>query len=535
MLGNSLNSKWRAAQFFFCCTTKTVPSSERYFPKNRTLAPQETDMETLAQKFGSCLKQQKCLFGEASPTFIVGASTSEHQCSPGCYEKSECCMNKTNGYHCSYARFAEERNYAKSEDLTNMDLWKYYREYFHYLKNDLNLNSVRFSVEWSRVQPHQPISDKPEDIEASFNQEALDHYAKMFCYAIELGITPVVCLHHYTDPCWFIDRDGFEKQENLQYFTTFCKRVFTTLMERATNEDNIQALNALSARPPLWATFNSPEGDALKGYRENSLPPANPRKNGLLWAEQVLCNICEAHVSVYHELHEEYDALLKQHKELPKLMVGILKNIHQLDPWSQSINPLTTIACKVGNLIQNEFIFNFFTKGIFDAPTFEWHNEKAIGALDFIGLNYYSNRYMDGSKKVLNSGARKTNNANYGVYPLGIYRALMEISHRVAEPLNIPIYITENGIATDNNDQRASFYRSYLNAINQAMEDGCWVKGYLTWALIDNAEWGGNVGDRRCYGLATVSKEEPNQPIMKDGALPLVTFAEQIQKAIAAA
>ena len=55
--------------------------------------------------------------------------------------------------------------------------------------------------------------------------------------------------------------------------------------------------------------------------------------------------------------------------------------------------------------------------------------------------------------------------------------------------LGKPIYITENGIADARDDRRELFIRRYLYAMSQAMKDGCDVRGYFYWSLLDNFEW----------------------------------------------
>ena len=42
----------------------------------------------------------------------------------------------------------------------------------------------------------------------------------------KLNITPVITLHHFTNPIWFEELGGFEKEENIEYFLSFCKKVF---------------------------------------------------------------------------------------------------------------------------------------------------------------------------------------------------------------------------------------------------------------------------------------------------------------------
>jgi beta-glucosidase len=64
---------------------------------------------------------------------------------------------------------------------------------------DAGLNTYRYSVEWSRVEP----------AEGSFDRDALDHYRRMTQTVVDAGLTPMVTLNHFTVPQWFAARGGW--------------------------------------------------------------------------------------------------------------------------------------------------------------------------------------------------------------------------------------------------------------------------------------------------------------------------------------
>lgn len=443
--------------------------------------------------------------------FLFGASTSEHQCSKQCTPRI-----------CSWERFAIEKKLSRPYDAKYpIDFWNNYRSYINYAKDVLGLNTLRFSVEWAVIQPEGPDS---------FNAQALAHYQELFIYCLQKGITPIICFHHYTDPCWFIDAGGFEDEKNISYFVTFCTTVYRSLME-AVRCDTRARLHLSSMTQPLFATFNSPEGYAFKAYLQMKAPPAREDKKGLKFVAECLKNMMEAHVQVYYALkdaYETYDLIFKQTVKAPH--VGFLKNIIQLDPAQKTrkqrlFSGFTRIVCAIGNLLQNECIFKFFTTGKFRIyiPTkvsVKHINNAAVGALDFIGINYYSNRYLYlGSGIEETDNSYKTDNNNYRIHPQGLYRAIVEVTEKLAGPLAIPIYVTENGIATRDDTKRAGFYRGYLYALARALQDGYDVRGYLTWTLADNYEWP-NLEDEtpRVYGLCSVNPLRPSELQLKDGA-----------------
>ena len=68
--------------------------------------------------------------------------------------------------------------------------------------------------------------------------------------------------------------------------------------------------------------------------------------------------------------------------------------------------------------------------------------------------------------------------------------ALGHSVRRVREVLpTMPIIITENGIATSDDEQRIAYTEGSLRGLAGAIADGVDVRGYLHWSLMDNFEW----------------------------------------------
>ena len=82
----------------------------------------------------------------------------------------------------------------------------------------------------------------------------------------------------------------------------------------------------------------------------------------------------------------------------------------------------------------------------------------------------------------------------YGLYAEGFYEAIKHVDTAIQKP----IYITENGIS-DNRDERRVWIKRYLYALHKAMEEGCDVRGYIYWSLMDNYEW--DMGYHQKFGL----------------------------------
>ena len=72
----------------------------------------------------------------------------------------------------------------------------------------------------------------------------------------------------------------------------------------------------------------------------------------------------------------------------------------------------------------------------------------------------------------------------YTIYGEGLYRAIQSVS-----TLDVPIIITENGIADAEDDRRELYIKRYIYAMSKAIKDGFDIKGYFYWSLMDNFEW----------------------------------------------
>ena len=371
------------------------------------------------------------------------------------------------------------------------DHWNRYPEDIRLMK-ELGLSHYRFSVEWSRIEPEL----------GEIDEQALNHYRKICQELITAGITPVVTLHHFSHPAWFEELGSFEKDVNIQYFIKFSEIVFNTLNDLV----------------PIWCTINEPAVFVSQGYFNGVFPPGkkNPQLAGV-----VMQNLLNAHVRVYRHL-----------KTLPggdKVQIGLVKNIFQFDPVRRW-HILDWFFSKIlNNIFTNDPIhflnsgkFSFYLPGM---AKISIENSDAAGSLDFIGLNYYSRFHVKGQLNPQEPFIFETRQQDvqtdmpYPIYPEGFYRALHTISQ-----LDRPIYVTENGIADDDDDQRAMFIRRYLYAMHRAIHDGLDIRGYFYWTLMDNFEW--SEGYRMKFGLYDVDFTTQERTL-REGSK---TFQDMVKK-----
>lgn len=429
--------------------------------------------------------------------FLIGAGTSSLQVDDG------------HGLASAWNRFAQQKiNNGEMKDEIQVlpgvgcKAQEFYKDDVKRIK-ELGATVYRFSTSWSLVQPHGP---------ENWDNNVIRYYQNLCDELVKAGIKPAITLHHYDDPQWFLDQyQGFETEEGIQAYVKYCSRLYEALADRGVH---------------LWFTFNAPEAYAINGYMMGTRPPGiNSFVKGLLGnrVRNVTWNLLEAHRRVYEAFHERYNTR-RIWNYIPEPRVGILKNMYQVDPWVYDLgavkitSPIDKFAAWLPYWLQDQLFFKYFAK-----------NAKC---LDFIGLNYYSHGWTKNTfSPTPDPYEQKTNNKRYTVSAEGIHRALHTINDNIARPLNIPIYVAENGIAAGNDDVlRATFIKQYLYAITRAIQEGIPVKGYMYWSLMDNYEWG--IYSKH-YGLYEVDRSiDPNtgEPRLtrrlRDGAKPFVDTAK---------
>jgi len=118
------------------------------------------------------------------------------------------------------------------------------------------------------------------------------------------------------------------------------------------------------------------------------------------------------------------------------------------------------------------------------------------GHNDFLTLQYYFHN------KISFTGKRKNENKvvsdlNWELYQQGMLPLLEWLG-----TFNLPIYITENGLADADDKKRAKFIADGLQCVHQAISQGINVQGYFYWSLLDNFEWDKGFWPR--FGLVEV-------------------------------
>lgn len=76
---------------------------------------------------------------------------------------------------------------------------------------------------------------------------------------------------------------------------------------------------------------------------------------------------------------------------------------------------------------------------------------------------------------------------------------------RAAAVTGRPVWVTENGIATDDDELRIDCTRRALQGVEECIRDDVDVQAYFHWSLLDNFEW--TLGYPANFGLVVVDRE----------------------------
>ncbi|MGE5223405.1 MAG: glycoside hydrolase family 1 protein [Omnitrophica WOR_2 bacterium] len=329
-------------------------------------------------------------------------------------------------------------------------------------------NAHRLSVEWSRIQP---AIDR-------WDEDALDRYREMMQGLNERGLTPLVTLHHFSDPLWFYEMGGWENEKAPEYFEKFVRKVVEAFKEYVT----------------LWTTINEPNNYAMLGYMIGWFPPG---KHNLSDALKVARNLTRGHVAAYRAIHAIQ----------PQARVGIVliyQGFQAAKPWF----PPDRLEAGLYNTIYNNLFLYAFSKGRFPRPLLT-RIPEAKGALDFLGIDYYSRqsvafnlRHADTGfgRRFYPEGTDISDDGFFANTPEGMYESL-----KWGRTLGIPMIVTENGINNADDSLRRRYIVEHIHQLWRAVNNNWPIKGYFHWTLVDNFEW--DRGWTQRFGLWELDQE----------------------------
>ncbi|WP_197353963.1 glycoside hydrolase family 1 protein [Streptomyces bathyalis] len=327
-------------------------------------------------------------------------------------------------------------------------------DHFHRYEEDFTLlasmghNAHRLSLEWSRIEPAP----------GEFSTSALSHYRRVLTALADRGLTAFVTLHHFTLPRWFAARGGWLAPDALELFERYCSRVAVELGDLM----------------PFVCTVNEPQMVALHGYLEGYHPPGVT--NAVLW-KRVGRTLLAAHrVAV---------RAMRTGAGTPQC--GLVVQLPLLAPARADDE-----GCRAFCETMRGEIVDLYLNGLSGRDRGDW-----------LGVQYYRKQWVDSASPTLfaqpPAGVR-ISQMGWAVHADG----LRLILHRASET-GLPLYVTENGIATEDDSERVEYLASHLAAVAQAMAEGIDVRGYLHWSAFDNFEWAEGYVPK--FGLIAVDRE----------------------------
>jgi beta-glucosidase len=378
-------------------------------------------------------------FGKIPEGWIWGTATASHQIEGG---------NVNNDWW----RFEHTPGSGTTESSGDAcDSWHRWREDLQLVK-DMGLDSYRFSIEWSRIEP----------AEGEFSIAALESYRRMLIAAQEMGLKTNVTFHHFTTPIWLADKGGWDCPEIPDLFARYVDI----------------AVEHLGDHIDIAATFNEPNVVALMGYITGIFPPGIQGDQAAF--KRATLNFVEA--------HKKARAVLKDGSgDFP---VGLTLAI--TDMVIHADGDIESEGIRVDQIPADHPSAEFahLMTGIYlDAAQDD----------DYIGVQTYFTHHFDseGNELRLPDHWRVTQMGwTFTPESLG---TTVRLAYKRA---GVPVIVTENGIATDDDAERIEYYSRSLAALRAAMDDGVDVRGFYAWSLLDNFEWA--EGYRPTFGLVEV-------------------------------
>lgn len=393
--------------------------------------------------------------------FLIGASTAAHQV-------------EGNNIHSDFWAMEHMKHTAFTEpSLDAVDHYHRYQEDIGLLA-DAGLNAYRFSIEWARIEPEQ----------GAFDDKELEHYREVIHCCRKNGVEPIITMHHFSSPKWLIAKGGWESENTIDAFVKYCSHVIEAVGDGLQYVCTINEANMGLQMAAVVRSYMKNMGlDVQVGINPESMPGMKEKAAecmevfGTPAPRDFLSMRTEEGDRLIMRAHTAAREAMK--KICPHLKIGITLSLHDFQP--EENEAARRIAAREW---EEEFL----------------HYLPFIKGDDFFGLQNYTRKLVgaNGTKGVP-EGAERTQ-MNYEYYP----EALEHVIRKTAEDLKIPIMVTENGIATEDDGRRIAFINTAMESIQRCIQDGIPVLGYMHWSLLDNFEW--QLGFQRNFGLIAVDR-----------------------------
>ncbi len=428
-----------------------------------------------------------------------------------------------------------------------------FRSQLRTARGSLHSNTFRLGIEWSRIFPTSTAGVDASagitlpvllQLDALADHAAVAHYRDVLYAARRSKLEPLVTLQHFTLPLWIHDpiaaRDtlhGIDPNGALPVGFPGGWLDASTAGEFAKYAAYVAW--KLGDLVDLWAPLNEPVVVAVSGYLNvpgvlsGNFPPGAFTFTGLI---TVILNEVHGNAGAFDAVHQ-WDTIDADGDGVPA-RVGLVTNLPAFHPRDPA-KPADVTGAAHADYLFNQLWLNATLLGDLDenangAVDPGEHHPELAGKADFVGVNYYQRAVAAGTGVPLTpviplldflptisyrtpqnptAPVCPTTCTEFGweIYPTGLREVLAEVG-----AYGLPVYVTENGLADADDDQRPAYIVQHLAVLEQAIADGVAdVRGYYHWSLMDNFEWASGYYPK--FGLAVASPTSHRLKLRKSG------------------
>lgn len=342
-------------------------------------------------------------------------------------------------------------------------------DHYHRYPQDIKLlaglgfNAYRFSVEWARIEPEPGV----------YSQAEIEHYRRMAATCRENGLTPMITYHHFTSPRWLAAMGGWESAAAADRFLRFCERV-------------TKGLGDLTGAA---CTFNEPNIPLL--LRWMKMPMPMDLAMGMMQAAAKASGADRFSVFLFGDPQKIGANMLATHRRA----VEAIKS----GPGEFPVG--VTLAMQDEQAVGPDNKRDEKRADVYD----RWLETASKD--DFIGVQTYTRARVGADGDLPPEQGVELTQMGYEFWPEALEQTI-RYAHAKAK---VPVIVTENGVATDDDSKRIEYLRRALAGVQRCLDDGLAVRGYFHWSLFDNFEW--VFGYRPKFGMIGVNRETQKRTV----------------------